>query len=108
MDLTKLRNFAELAQLTEKRPNSQKSLNSWKRSNSWKKGSCLLANLIHELRITSMVWNISTGQLGYLSGHAPSQLLHTRLLVEYGRLEKVLDILATTKNVSGLSTFFSC
>ena len=35
------------------------------------------ANPIHKQSTTSMVWNISTGQLGYLSGCAPSQLLHT-------------------------------
>jgi len=74
----------------------------------------------------SVVWNISIGQLGitYLSGCAPSPLLHTCSLAEYGRPEKVLHFLATTKtsvyeklgtvlefiataeNVSVLSTFF--
>jgi len=42
--------------------------------------------------MTSMVWNISIGHLGYLSGHAPSQLLHTWSLDEYEKLEKVLDL----------------
>jgi len=45
-----------------------------------------------------MVRNISTGQLGYLSGHAPSQLLHT--CSQYGRLEKVLDFIATAENIN--------
>jgi len=36
--------------------------------------------------------------LGCLPGYAPSQLLHT--LAEYGRLEKVLDFIATTENIS--------
>jgi len=35
-----------------------------------------------------------------LPGCAPSQLLHTCLLAEYGRLEKVLDFVATTKIIS--------
>jgi len=47
-----------------------------------------------------MVWNISTGQLGCLSGCAPSQLLHTCSLAEYEKLEKVLDSIATTENIS--------
>jgi len=38
--------------------------------------------------------------LGYLSCYDPSPLLHTYLIAEYGRLEKVLNFLATTKNIS--------
>ena len=41
--------------------------------------------------------------LGYLSGCAPSQLLHTCSLAEYGKLEKVMDFIATTKNTSAIS-----
>jgi len=52
----------------------------------------------------SMVWNISVGQPEL----APSQLLRTCLSAEYGKLEKVLDFLATAKNFCVLSTFFSC
>jgi len=48
----------------------------------------------------SMVWNISTGQLGYLSGYAPSRFLYICSLAKYGRLEKVLDFLATTENIN--------
>jgi len=48
----------------------------------------------------SIVWNISTGHLSCISGYAPSQLLHTCSLAEYGRLEKVFDFLAATKNIS--------
>jgi len=51
-----------------------------------------------------MVWNISIGQLGYLSGCATSQLLHTCSLAEYGKLKKVLDFIATTKNINILLT----
>jgi len=47
-----------------------------------------------------MVWNISIGQVGCLPGCAPSQLLHTCSLAEYGRLEKALDFIATTENIS--------
>jgi len=47
-----------------------------------------------------MVWNISTGQLGYLSGHAPSRLLHTCSSAEYEKLEEVLDFIATDENIS--------
>jgi len=52
---------------------------------------------IHKLNMTFMVWNISIGQTGYLSGSAPSQLLHICCLAEY---EKVLDFIATTENIS--------
>jgi len=38
--------------------------------------------------------------LGYLSGYAPSQLLHTCSLAEYKKLEKVLDFTVTTENIS--------
>jgi len=58
---------------------------------------------INKLSVTSMVWNISIGQLSYQSGSAPSQLLHTCSLAEHGRLEKVLDFLATTRTISILS-----
>jgi len=47
-----------------------------------------------------MVWNISTAQLDWLPGHAPSQLLLTCSLAEHGMLQKVLDFLATTKTIS--------
>jgi len=47
-----------------------------------------------------MVWNISIGQLGYLPGCAPSQLLHTCTLAEYEKLKKVLDFTATTNHIS--------
>jgi len=53
--------------------------------------------------MTSIVWNISIGQLGC----APSQLLHACSLAEYEKLEKVTDFLATTENISVLSMFFS-
>jgi len=39
-----------------------------------------------------MVWNISIGQLGCLSGSALSQLLHICSFAEYAKLEKVLDL----------------
>jgi len=48
----------------------------------------------------STVRSISVGQLGYLSGCAPSQLLHTRSLAEYEKLEQGLDFIATTGNIS--------
>jgi len=47
-----------------------------------------------------MVWNVSIGQLGYLSGYVPFQLLHTCSLAEYEKLEKVLDFIATAENIS--------
>jgi len=50
--------------------------------------------------MVSTIWNISVGQLGYLSGHAPFQLLHTYSLDVCEQLEKVLDFLATTENTS--------
>jgi len=48
--------------------------------------------------MTPVVWNTSIGQLGYLSGYAPSQLLHTCSLADYEKLEKALA--ATTENIS--------
>jgi len=54
----------------------------------------------------SMVRSISTGQLGCLSVCAPSQLLHTCLLAEYEKLEKVLDVIATTENISVINQHF--
>jgi len=38
--------------------------------------------------------------LGWLPGCAPSQLLHAYSLAEHGRLEKVLDFIATTESIS--------
>ena len=61
---------------------------------------------IHKLSVTSMVWIISIGQLGYLSGCTPSQLLHTCSLAEYKKLEKVL-ISEKQLKTSALLTFFS-
>ena len=55
---------------------------------------------IHKPSVTSLVWNISIGQLVYLSCCASSQLLHTCLLAEYEKLEKVLDFIAATKTIS--------
>jgi len=49
--------------------------------------------------MTLIVWNISISQLGSLSGHAPSQLLHPSSLVEYKKLEKFLDLISTTENI---------
>jgi len=42
---------------------------------------------ILNLNMTSMVWNISIGQLG-LSGNVPSQILHTHSLADHARLEE--------------------
>jgi len=38
--------------------------------------------------------------LGWLPGCAPSQLLHTWVLAEHGRLAKVLYFIAKTENTS--------
>jgi len=53
------------------------------------KGSGPRSTPIHKLSVTSMVWNISTGQPGCLSVCAPSQLLHTCSLAEYEKLGKI-------------------
>jgi len=55
---------------------------------------------IDNLNLTSMVWSISPGQLGRLSGCAPSQLPHTCSSAEHEKLERVLDFIATTENIS--------
>jgi len=54
-----------------------------------------------------MAWNISIGQLGLAAWLCSPQLLHTCSLAEHGKLKKVLDFLATTKNIIVLSTVFS-
>jgi len=41
--------------------------------------------------------------LGSLPGCAPSQLLHTCPLAKHGKLEKVLDFLATTENINAIN-----
>jgi len=55
--------------------------------------------LIYKLSRTSMVWNISTGQLGLAAWLCSLQVLHTRSLAEHGKLENVLDFLVTTENI---------
>jgi len=60
---------------------------------------------IHKLSMMSMVWNIYVGQLGYLPGYAPSQTLHTCSLAEHEKLEKVLDFIAKTKNITVINIF---
>jgi len=107
-DLTKLANLAELAKLTEMGPNLQKSLNSQKKTKLREKFKPTEKRIpapqptpISKLTVTSMVWNISTGQLGCLHGYGPFQLLHTCSLAESGKA--VLDFLATTKNISVIS-----
>jgi len=51
---------------------------------------------IYKLNMTSMVWNISIGQLG-LPAWLSSLLVPAS--TEYTRLEKALDFLATTKSI---------
>jgi len=51
----------------------------------------------------SMVWNISIGQPGPAAWLC--SLLHTCLLAEQGRLEKVLDFLATAEYISVTNIF---
>ena len=50
--------------------------------------SCHWSTPIHKPSMMSMVWKISIGQLGYLSGYALVQLLHTSLLVDHEKLGK--------------------
>jgi len=53
-----------------------------------------------------MVWNIFIGRLGLAAWPCSlPELLNTCSLAEYGRLEKVLDFLATTKNISLVNIF---
>jgi len=59
---------------------------------------------IHKLSMMSVVRNMSVGQLGWLSGYAPSQLLHTCCLAEYGKPEKALNFLATTENIGVINS----
>jgi len=51
-----------------------------------------------------MVWNISIGQVGYLSAYAPSQ--QTCSLAEYEKLEKVLEFIVTTENINFINILF--
>jgi len=41
--------------------------------------------------------------LDWLHGYAPSQLLHSSSLAEYKKLEKILDFIEITKNISGIN-----
>jgi len=82
----------------------QQSQNSWISRNSWKKTELTekfelpekeeraflppWPTPIYKLSLMSMVWNISIGHLGGLSGYASPQLLRTCSLAEYGILEK--------------------
>jgi len=52
---------------------------------------------IHKLNTTSMVWHISTGQRGCLAVLRPSSCTPAHQL-QYKKLEKVLDFIATTEN----------
>jgi len=61
---------------------------------------------VHKLGMTSLVWNTSIGQLGFLSGCAPSQLLHTCSLAEYGRLEEVLHFITPMFSVVAVNILF--
>jgi len=79
-------------ELTEMRKRRQKKKK--------KKKSCPLVNPPLEADTMSMVWNIPISQLGCLPGCAPSQLLHTGSSAEHQKPKKVLDFLATTKNIS--------
>jgi len=72
-DLAKLANFAELAEVMEKRPNSQKKVQTHRRDQTpiKREAKCLekrvpasQPTLSHKLSMTPMVWNISVGQLG--------------------------------------------
>jgi len=68
-----------------------------------RRAECLLPprpTPIHELSMTSMVGYFSIGQLSYLPGYAPSQLLRTCSLAESKKLEEVLNFITTTKNIS--------
>jgi len=57
-----------------------------------------------------MVWNISIfplASLGWLPGcTTPSQLLRTCSLAEHWRVEKVVDSIATTENISVINILF--
>jgi len=48
----------------------------------------------------SMVWNISTGQLGLAAWLCSLPAPAHCSLAEHGGLEKVLDFLSTTENIS--------
>jgi len=61
---------------------------------------------IHKLSMTSMVWNISPGQLGCLPGCASSQLLHACSLAGHGELETKSLISWQQLKTSVLSAFF--
>jgi len=52
----------------------------------------------------SLVWNIPIAQPGLAAWLCSPQLLHTCPGAEHGRLEKVLNFLAMTKNVSVINT----
>jgi len=75
--------FAELEFCRTHRVHTQKILNSWKSIELLETVPAPQPPPIYKLRMTSMLWVISIGQRGYLSGCAPSRLLHTCLLAEH-------------------------
>jgi len=60
---------------------------------------------IHKLSLMSMIWSISPGQLGCLSGCAPSQLPHTHSLNTRNRKQSLIS--QQQLKTSVLPTFFS-
>ena len=103
MIFPELANVTELAKLMVKGQTYGKSQTSWQeriQSHGKEKIPAPQPTLIDKLSMTSVVWNISIAQLGLSIWLCSLQLLHTCLLAEYGGLEKNLDFLATTENIS--------
>jgi len=98
----KLVNFAKLPKKTELLEKVKLLDKTCFKLTETRKAGSFLPTPIHKLSMMSMVWNISTGQLGWLSDYAPSQLLHSCSLAEYKKLERVLDFIATTKSFNAI------
>ena len=100
--------FYRTWRIHRKRQNSRNTLNSQKKKISWnpQKGENLLPP--GQPPFKNWAWHPLYGifplaSLGWLPGYSLSQLLHTCSLAQHGALEKAIDFLTTTKNISVIS-----
>jgi len=111
MGLLELMNFADFAKHMEKKKNQtlgegqtpgkeRIQTHGKEKEKKTRKFPTPRPTPLYKLSMRSVVWNISIGQLGYMSCCAPPQLLHTCSFAEYDKLKKVFDFLATIENIS--------
>jgi len=95
-------NFANFTKLPEKFKLPAKrgfKLTEMRRANSFLPPQPTLSYILSK---TSVVWNIPIDQFGWLAVLPPGSCT-TCSLAEQKKLEKVLDFIVTTENISGIS-----